>query len=157
MCTLLRVGKKGVGKKDPDFGAIFGPPSDAAADKKDPDFRAIFGPPYGGEAVCLLVFVLVQVLAASVWIHPKVGCVCSAQVWPGLSCHPSPSLLGNFVVPVYRAAAGKPWQLASDWKWQSELYRSADGQQKDEQKWLKTGGWNGGFYPKCKTEGEQTT
>ena len=21
---------------------------------------------------------------------------------------------------------------------------------KDEQKWLRTGGWNGGFYPKCK-------
>ena len=21
---------------------------------------------------------------------------------------------------------------------------------KDEQKWIKTGGWNGGFYPKCK-------
>ena len=77
--------------KDPDFGAIFGPPKDAAADKKDPDCRAIFGPPYGAErpqeAVCLLVFVLVvvQVLAASVWIRDLTTEGIHPNPWPLIS------------------------------------------------------------------------
>ena len=48
--------------------------------------------------------------------------------------------------PPPKQLGGKSIDKVPEAKWQRWL----DRKMKDEQKWLRTGGWNGGFYPKCK-------